>query len=55
MVVNFDEPVGKVLSPMKLAHIVLRTNNFANLVEYYKTFLGAEVIYKNDVFGILDI
>lgn len=49
----FDEPVGKVKSPIKLAHVVLRTNNFANMVEYYKTFLGAEVIYKNEFLAFL--
>lgn len=53
MVADFDKPSGKVLSPTKLAHVVLRTNNFANMVEYYKTFLGAEVIYKNDFLAFL--
>lgn len=53
MAATFDEPVGKVKSPIKLAHVVLRTNNFANMVEYYKTFLGAEIIYKNDFLAFL--
>jgi catechol-2,3-dioxygenase len=53
MVADFDKPVGKVNSPLKLAHVVLRTNNFASMVEYYKTFLGAEVVYKNEFLAFL--
>jgi catechol 2,3-dioxygenase-like lactoylglutathione lyase family enzyme len=37
-----------VLSPIKLAHIVLRTAKFAAMTEYYKKFLGASVEFEND-------
>lgn len=31
-----------------LAHIVLRTGKFKDMVDYYKAFLGAESSYEND-------
>ncbi|XXH05405.1 hypothetical protein Hte_011831 [Hypoxylon texense] len=34
---------GKVLSPAKLAHVVLRTPRFRPMVEFYKALLGAHV------------
>lgn len=42
MVVNFNDVGGKVISPAKLVHVVLRTNNFAKMVQFYKGFLGGE-------------
>ncbi|MCJ1376670.1 hypothetical protein MMC20_007915 [Loxospora ochrophaea] len=44
-----SKPTSKVLSPIKLAHVVLRTSdaNFTTMVEFYKTFLGATVQFKN--------
>lgn len=51
--VNFDAKVAMVLSPVKLAHIVLRTNNFDEMVQYYKDFLGAEVIYQSSMLAFL--
>jgi catechol-2,3-dioxygenase len=53
MVADFDNAGAKVLSPSKLAHVVLRTNNFATMVDFYKKFLGAEVIYENDFLAFL--
>ena len=35
-----DVDATKVVSPVKLAHIVLRTNNFAAMNEFYRNFLG---------------
>jgi catechol-2,3-dioxygenase len=40
MVVDFNSVGGKVTSPAKLAHVVLRTNNFAKMNQFYKDFLG---------------
>ncbi|KAI1765051.1 Glyoxalase/Bleomycin resistance protein/Dihydroxybiphenyl dioxygenase [Hypoxylon sp. FL1150] len=37
---------GKVLSPAKLAHVVLRTPNFKPMVEYYKALLGAHIVLE---------
>lgn len=39
---------GKVLSPSKLAHIVLQTNNFEAMRDFYKVFLGATASFEND-------
>jgi catechol-2,3-dioxygenase len=50
---DFDAPFTSVVSPSKLAHVVLRTNNFTSMVKYYKEFLGAEVIYENDFLAFL--
>ncbi|KAH7385828.1 Glyoxalase/Bleomycin resistance protein/Dihydroxybiphenyl dioxygenase [Pyrenochaeta sp. MPI-SDFR-AT-0127] len=50
---DFDAPAHVVKSPSKLAHVVLRTNNFKAMVEYYRTFLGAQVIYENGMLAFL--
>jgi catechol-2,3-dioxygenase len=42
MVVDFNDVGGKVISPVKLAHVVLRTNNFAKMNQFYKDFLGGQ-------------
>ena len=39
----------KVKSPSRLAHVVLRTNNFKPMVEFYTTFFNATVRFQNDV------
>ena len=49
----FDAPSQKVISPAKLAHVVLRTGNFEKMVEFWKTFLGAEATYENDFLSFL--
>ncbi|GAD95402.1 hypothetical protein SNOG_10887 [Paecilomyces variotii No. 5] len=50
MVINFDEVGSKTLSPAKLAHVVLRTqqDNFARMVSFYKTFLGAHASHEDE-------
>lgn len=53
MAVDYDSPVPKVISPSRLAHVVLRTNKFKQMVDYYKTFLGAEVIHENEMLAFL--
>jgi len=53
MVADFDSQVAKVKSPSKLAHVVLRTNNFEPMVNFYKNFLGAKAIYENDFLAFL--
>ncbi|KAI1137302.1 Glyoxalase/Bleomycin resistance protein/Dihydroxybiphenyl dioxygenase [Hypoxylon sp. FL0543] len=35
---------GKVLSPSRMAHVVLRTPRYRPMVEFYKTLLGAHVV-----------
>lgn len=53
MAVDFNAPTSVVKSPSKLAHVVLRTRNLRMMVQYYTTFLGAEVIYENDILVFL--
>jgi len=53
MPVDFDNPPPKVISPSKLAHIVLRTSKFPEMVEYYKNFLGATATYENNFLSFL--
>jgi catechol-2,3-dioxygenase len=53
MTVDFNAPVSRVIPPVKLAHVVLRTNNFEKMVGFYKDFLGAEVIYENEFLAFL--
>jgi hypothetical protein len=52
MTVKFERPFDKVLRPWKLAHLVLRTGRFQEMVKFYMTFLGAEATYENDFFNL---
>jgi catechol-2,3-dioxygenase len=53
MASKFDTTSSKVISPSKLAHIVLRTSKFEEMVEFYKTFLGATTTYENAFLSFL--
>lgn len=53
MVVDFNAKAPKVLSPAKLAHVVLRTNKLPEMVAFYRDFLGAEVIYENEYLAFI--
>ncbi|KAF2159830.1 hypothetical protein M409DRAFT_29640 [Zasmidium cellare ATCC 36951] len=46
---TLDNPGKAVLSPYKLAHVVLRTNNFDAMPSFYKTFLGGHAIFENEM------
>ncbi|MCK9506503.1 MAG: VOC family protein [Porticoccaceae bacterium] len=37
-----------IISPVKLAHFVVRTSNFKEIVDWYLKVLGAEISYAND-------
>jgi catechol 2,3-dioxygenase-like lactoylglutathione lyase family enzyme len=43
----------KIVSPKKLAHIVLRTARYAELVAWYKTVLGARAVFENQFLTFL--
>lgn len=43
----------KVISPTSLAHVVLRTNNFRSMVDYYVDFLGGRVAYQNEYLAFI--
>ncbi|EXJ79928.1 hypothetical protein A1O3_08213 [Capronia epimyces CBS 606.96] len=55
MAISFDNPGPVVTKPQKLAHVVLKTKaeKFKAMVDYYKTFLGAEASYENDFLSFL--
>ena len=40
------KPPTPTISPSKLAHIVLRTNNIAGLRDFYLQFLGATIAFE---------
>ncbi|KAF4332411.1 Glyoxalase Bleomycin resistance dihydroxybiphenyl dioxygenase [Fusarium beomiforme] len=50
---NFDNPGKTVLKPVKLAHVVLRTNDFQRLSSYYQTFLQAKINFENEFMHLL--
>ena len=45
-----SQDLPKVLSPKKLAHVVLRTKpmNIRPMIEFYKNFLGARIEFESD-------
>lgn len=50
---NFEDPGKEVIKPAKLAHCVLRTNNFDKMREFYKVFLGAHAVFENDTLSFM--
>jgi hypothetical protein len=48
-----ETPKPKVISPSKLAHIVLCTAQFQPMFSYHKTFLGATVAFSNNELAFL--
>ncbi|KAK9422931.1 putative Glyoxalase/Bleomycin resistance protein/Dihydroxybiphenyl dioxygenase [Seiridium unicorne] len=53
MGVDFTNPPATVLSPSKLAHVVLRTNKLAEMVKFYKDFLGSYSVFENEMLAFL--
>jgi catechol-2,3-dioxygenase len=52
---KYDHRPEKVISPSKLAHVVIRTSpdHFKPMVEFYKTFLGAQASYENEYISFM--
>lgn len=44
---------GQVVSPNKLAHVVLQTNKFAEMVQFWHIFLGAKIVHDNGFLAFL--
>ncbi|KAF9887168.1 hypothetical protein FE257_010422 [Aspergillus nanangensis] len=42
-----------VLRPTSLAHVVFRTRNLPKMLEFWGSFLGAEVVFKSDFIAFL--
>jgi len=49
----FDKVGAKVVSPTKLAHVVLRTSQFEKMTNFYKLFLGGTVTYENSYLSFI--
>ena len=41
------------IAPKQLAHVVLRTNRFEEMVAWYRTVLAAEVVFSDGMLGFL--
>jgi len=51
---DFKAPVTTtVISPSKLAHVVLRTSNLQPVLDYYLAFLGAQIVHQNEMIAFL--
>lgn len=49
-------PIGEaraITPPTRLAHFVLRTSRFREMIDWYKTVLGAEAAFENDILAFL--
>jgi catechol 2,3-dioxygenase-like lactoylglutathione lyase family enzyme len=44
---------SRVVAPQKLAHVVLRTSRYAEMVRWYKTVLGAHGVFENEILSFL--
>lgn len=44
---------GEIVPPAKLAHIVLRTSNYDEMVNWYQTVLGATPAFRNEILCFL--
>lgn len=44
---------GAVVSPERLAHFVVRTSRFEEVVSWYETVLGAKPAFKNEILAFL--
>ena len=47
------EPLDRTISPIKFAHVVLRTKRLGELVSWYETVLGAHAVFRNDSIAFL--
>ncbi|WP_285020593.1 VOC family protein [Novosphingobium sp. fls2-241-R2A-195] len=42
-----------IIPPVRLAHFVLRTSRFREVIDWYKTVLGAEAAFENEILAFL--
>jgi len=42
-----------IIPPIRLAHFVLRTSRFREVIDWYKTVLGAEAAFENEILAFL--
>ena len=44
---------SETTSPIKFAHVVLRTTRLEEMIEFYQQLTGAEIIHRNDQIAFL--
>lgn len=49
---HMPEPTG-IISPVKLSHYLVRTTRYQTMKEWYKTVLGAAVVFESDKICLL--
>lgn len=47
------DPSRGALPPTKLAHVVRRTSRFDEMISWYRTVFGAEVVHRDDMLAFL--
>lgn len=52
-VVGDSDPRKAIVSPSKLAHFVVRTNQYEVLLDWYKTVLNATPVFENEMLAFL--
>ncbi|SMQ53629.1 unnamed protein product [Zymoseptoria tritici ST99CH_1A5] len=50
---DLDKPGQQVLSPSSLCHVVLRTSNYKDMVDFYTTCLGGYVVHGNSFISFI--
>jgi len=53
MAKDLEKSGVKVKSPSALAHVVLRTNNFRPMIDFYVDFLGATITHQDEKIAFL--
>ena len=48
-----EKQQSKVLSPSKMAHVVLKTNKFEHMKRFYVNFLGGHIVHQNDYLAFI--
>jgi catechol 2,3-dioxygenase-like lactoylglutathione lyase family enzyme len=48
-----DASTGDIIKPQKLAHIVLRTSRFAEMLDWYKCVFGAHAVFESPQIAFL--
>jgi catechol-2,3-dioxygenase len=46
-------PLDRTVSPIRFAHVVLRTKRMGELLSWYATVLGARVVFRNEFVAFL--
>jgi catechol 2,3-dioxygenase-like lactoylglutathione lyase family enzyme len=47
------QSAAKIIAPAKFAHAVLRTTRFKEMIDWYRTVLGAKIMYENQFLAFM--